>query len=218
MKVFTVIGTSGSGKTTTIETVVAELCRRGYRVGSVKEIHFEAFAIDPVPTSNTRRHRAAGASLVTARGYHETDVLYPEKLAMKDILRHYRGYDWVALEGVDDLPVPAVICTLDKLRDNVICISGRLGAEMQEYQGLQTFNVLKNAAALCDFLEENVPDYLECYDPEDPDPGVEIALSVGGKPVRMVPFVQRILRNAVFAVVKELEGYEEGAEVKIRLR
>ena len=218
MKVFTVVGTSGSGKTTVIEAAVAELVRRGYRVGSVKEIHFGAFAIDPVPTSNTRRHRAAGASLVTARGYHETDVLYPEKLAMKDVLRHYRDYGWVALEGVDDLPVPAVICTLDKLRENAICISGRLGAEMAEHHGLPAFNVLENPAALCDFLEANVPDYLECYDPADPDPGVDITLTVDGRPVRMVPFVQKILRNAVMGVVGELEGYAEGAEVEIQLK
>ena len=217
MKVFTVVGTSGSGKTTVIEAIVAELCRRGYKVGSVKEIHFEAFAIDPVPTSNTRRHRAAGASLVTARGNHETDVLYPEKLDMKAILRHYRGYDWVALEGVDDLPVPAVICTIDKLRDEAICISGKLGAEIDEYQGLPAFNVLENPAALCDFLEANAPDYLECYDPDDPDAGVDIALNVNGKPIRMAPFVQRILRNAVLGVVRELEGYEEGAEVVVRI-
>jgi len=218
VRVFTVIGISGSGKTTVIEAVVAELCRRGYRVGSVKEIHYEAFAIDPVPTSNTRRHRAAGASLVTARGYRETDVLYPEKLGMKEILRHYRDYDWVALEGVDDLPVPAVICTLDKLRDGAICVSGRLGVEIEEYQGLPAFNVLESPAALCDFLEANVPDYLECYAPDDPDPGADIALSVCGKDIRMVPFVQRILRNAVLGVVGELEGYSEGAEVEIRLK
>ena len=218
MKVFSVVGTSGSGKTTTIEAIVTELCRRGYKIGSVKEIHFEAFAIDPVPTSNTRRHRAAGASLVTARGYHETDVLYPEKLGMKDILRHYGGYGWVALEGVDDLPVPTVICSPDKPLDNAICVSGRLGAALGEYHGLPAFNALENPAVLCDFLEANVPDYLECYDPDDPDPGVDIALIVGGKPVRMVPFVQRILRNAVLGVVGELEGYEEGAEVEIRLK
>jgi len=218
MKVFTVVGTSGSGKTTVIEAVVAELVRRGHKVGSVKEIHFEAFAIDPVPTSNTRRHRAAGASLVTARGYHETDVLYPEKLGMKDVLWHYRDYGWVALEGVDDLPAPAVICTLDKLRGNAICVSGRLGAEMEAYQGLPAFDVLENPAALCDFLEANVPDYLECYDPDDPRPGVDVALTVGGKPVRMAPFVQKILRNAVLGVVGELEGYSEGAEVEIRLK
>ena len=218
MKVFSVVGTSGSGKTTTIEAVVAALVRRGHRVGSVKEIHFEAFEIDPSPGSNTRRHRAAGASLVTARGYRETDVLYPEKLPMREILRHYRDYDWVALEGVDDLPVPAVICTRDKLRGGAICAAGKLGAELNEYEGLPAFNVLENAEALCDFLEANVPDYLECYDPDDPDPGVDIALTVDGKPIRMAPFVQKILRNAVLGVAKELEGYQEGAEVEIRLK
>jgi len=228
MKVFTVVGTSGSGKTTVIEAVVAELVRRGYQTGSVKEIHFEGFEIDPSPGSNTHRHRSAGAALVTARGNRETDVLYPEKLPMKEILRHYKGYDWVALEGVDDLPVPAVICTPDKMRDGAVCVSGRLGASFspqricgfagdpeEEFQGLPAFNVLEDAAALCDFLEENIPDYLECFDPADTDPGVNIALMIDGKPVRMVPFVQRILRNAVLGVVKELEGYREGAAVEI---
>jgi len=230
VKVFTVVGTSGSGKTTVIEAVVAEFTRRGYNVGSVKEIHFEAFAIDPAPTSNTHRHRSAGASLVTARGYRETDVLYPEKLPMREILRHYRGYDWVALEGVDDLPVPAVLCTLDKLRDNAICISGKLGAEILssgspanprirwgDMHGLPAFNVLENPAALCDFLEASVPDYLECHDPADPDPGADITLTIDGKEIRMVPFVQKILYNAALGVVKELEGYQEGATVEIRI-
>jgi len=218
MKVFTVVGTSGSGKTTVIEAVVAELVRRGYQTGSVKEIHYEGFEIDPAPGSNTHRHRAAGAALVTARGNKETDVLYPEKLPMREILRHYKNYDWVALEGVDDLPVPAVICTPDKTRGGAVCVSGKLGASLEAFQGLPAFNVLEDAAALCDFLEANVPDYLECFDPGDPDPGVDIALMIGGRPVRMVPFVQRILRNAALGVVKELEGYREGAEVEIRLK
>ncbi len=224
MKVFTVVGTSGSGKTTTVEAVVAEFCRRGYRVGSVKEIHYEAFAIDPSPTSNTHRHRAAGAELVTARGYHETDLLYPEKLRMQSILRHYREYDWVALEGVDDLCVPAILCAHNvaglelKWREDAICLAGRIGAELQKYRSLPAFNALEDASALCDFLQAQVPDYLECYDPNDPDAGVDITLTVDGTPLRMVPFVQKILRNAAIGVVRELEGYREGAEVVIRLK
>jgi len=157
MKVFTVVGTSGSGKTTTIEAVIAEFRRRGYRVGSVKEIHYEAFAIDPSPTSNTHRHRAAGAELVTARGRYETDLLYPEKLPMKTILRQYKEYDWVVLEGVDDLPVPAVLCSADKPRDNAICASGKLSA----CAGLPAFHPLENPEGLCDFLEAHVQLFAE---------------------------------------------------------
>jgi molybdopterin-guanine dinucleotide biosynthesis protein B len=46
MKVFSVIGLSKSGKTTTIENIIKELRRRNYTVGSVKEIHFEKFKMD----------------------------------------------------------------------------------------------------------------------------------------------------------------------------
>jgi len=216
MKAFSVVGTSGSGKTTTIEAVIAELRRRGYRVGSVKEIHYEAFAID-TQGSNTHRHREAGAELVAARGQYETDLLYPAQLPMRDILRHYRGYDWVALEGVTELPVPKVICTLDKLDENSICVSGKLSMQGIAH-ALPVYNALEDAAALCDFLEAEVPDYLECYDPDDPDSDINITLRIDGKEIRMVPFVQRILRNAVLGVASELEGWQEGASVEISFK
>ena len=215
MKVFAVTGTSGSGKTTTIEALIAQLRRRGYRVGSVKEIHYEAFAID-TPASNTHRHRQAGAELVTARGHGETDLLYPAQLPMRDILRHYKGYDWVVLEGVEELPVPAVICTLDKQNAFSICISGRLSTQLTEHE-LPVFNALENPAALCDFLEAAVPDYLECYDPDEPACDFDIALKIDGQEIRMVPFVQKILRNAVLGVASELEGYREGAQIEVLL-
>jgi len=218
MKLFTVIGTSGSGKTTTIEAVVSELRQRGYRVGSVKEIHYEAFAIDPSPGSNTHRHRAAGAGLVTARGLYETDILYPGKLPMKDILWHYKDYDWVALEGVEDIYAPVIVCSADKSFENAICTAGKLGAEFPEYPGLPGFNPLEAAAALCDFLEAEVPDYLACWDPGEPESGVDITLTVDGQPIRMVPFVQKILRNALLGVAQELEGYREGARLEVLLK
>ncbi|MDR0531312.1 MAG: molybdopterin-guanine dinucleotide biosynthesis protein MobB [Oscillospiraceae bacterium] len=221
MKVFTVVGTSGSGKTTTIEAVVAEFARRGCRIGSVKEIHYDAFEIDPNPGSNTHRHRAAGAAPVAARGARETDLLYPGKLPMQEILRHYRDCDWVALEGVDDLPVPAVICAHSeamleqKWRANAVCVAGRAAGQLKEYRGAPAFNALTEAAALCDYLEARTPDYLACYDPADPDVGAEIKLTIDGREIRMVPFVQKILRNAVLGVARELEGYREGAALEL---
>jgi molybdopterin-guanine dinucleotide biosynthesis protein B len=210
VKVFSVLGTSQSGKTTTIEAIISELRLRGFRVGSVKDIHFDAFAID-TPGTNTHRHRQAGAELVTARGHNETDLLYPAQLPMRDLLRHYQGYDWVALEGVADLPVPNVICTADKQNELTICAAGKYSGD------LRTFDARTQAVELCDFLQERVPDYLECYDPAEPQPPFTIHLAINGQPVRMVPFVQKILRNAVLGVASELEGYQEGASIEIRI-
>ena len=129
MKAVAVNGISKSGKTTVCEALISVLRRRGYTVGSVKEIHFEAFAIDPDPTTNTRRHRAAGADLVTARGMYETDILYQTKLPMEEIFRHY-NHDFLVLEGVSDCNVLSIVtahsveAVQDHLDERTAAVSG----------------------------------------------------------------------------------------------
>jgi len=46
----------------------------------------------------------------------------------------------------------------------------------------------------------------------------EVELYVDGKAVPMVPFVQRILRNAVLGVAQELRGFRAGSSIEIRMR
>src|SRR5690554_4343904 len=111
MKVFSVVGITESGKTTTIENIIKELRKRNYTVGSVKEIHFEQFKID-VEGSNTHRHKMAGSQLVTARGYYETDILFQNRLSMNEILNFY-NHDYVILEGVRDTCAPKIVTAHD---------------------------------------------------------------------------------------------------------
>jgi len=248
MKVLSVCGITGSGKTTTIEQIIRGLTARGYRVGSVKEIHFEAFAIDPSPTSNTNRHRLAGAGLVTARGYHETDVLFPAMLEMRKILSFYEGFDYVVLEGVDDIPVPTIVTAharedlTAKWSDFVFCVSGRIADELTEHNGVPAISAITDADALVDLIERVVYDLLPDADPKccsacgrtcrelgakilrgeakrgdcAVDRGVE--LYIGGRRVDMVPFVQNVLRGTVLGVVRELNGYSEGAEIVVKYK
>ena len=95
----------------------------------MKEIHFEQFAIDPVPTSNTNRHKAAGSQLVTARGLSETDVLYQSMLPILEILEHY-DHDYVILEGVTDCNVPRILTAhneqelIERIDCRAVCVSG----------------------------------------------------------------------------------------------
>ncbi len=60
-----VVGTSGSGKTTTIEYLISRLSKDGFRVGSVKHIHHADFSMDTRGT-DTWRHTHAGTTLTVA--------------------------------------------------------------------------------------------------------------------------------------------------------
>lgn len=213
MKVFSVVGVHHSGKTTIIENVIKELRNRGYSVGSVKEIHFEKFAIDTEGT-NTHRHKMAGSQLVTARGIYETDILYQTKLNMDEILKFY-NHDYVVLEGVTDIRVPKIISAhteeevLERLDELTFAISGKLSNELKEFNGLPVINPIENIKALVDLIEDKVWDYtMEPYN---------IRLQIGGKDIEMVPFVKKVLLNTALGVVKELKGYEEGKDIRIHI-
>jgi len=163
MKVFSVFGVSKSGKTTTIELLIRELIKRGYTVGSVKDIHFEQFAIDP-PGTNTNRHKQAGANPVTARGFNETDVMFNRQLPISEILRFY-NQDYVVLEGVREPGIPAIITAhsteeLDAQRaPDIFAISGRIAAKIDIYDGLPAIDATCDIKALTDLAEEKSADW-----------------------------------------------------------
>jgi len=60
-----VVGTSGSGKTSTIEYLTAHLTKLGFRVGVAKHVHLEGFTID-TEGKDTWKHARAGARIVVA--------------------------------------------------------------------------------------------------------------------------------------------------------
>ncbi|NLO22189.1 MAG: molybdopterin-guanine dinucleotide biosynthesis protein B [Syntrophomonadaceae bacterium] len=158
MKVFSIIGISKSGKTTTAEAIISELCRRGYTVGSVKDIHFTGFALDQEGT-NTHRHKQAGAQPVTARGLYETDVMFPQRLSLSAILAFYHQ-DFVVLEGALDFRGPGIIaaCTEgeieDRKRDNIFAIAGQISNRLTEYLGLPVIDARSQAGKLVDLIEK----------------------------------------------------------------
>ncbi len=248
MKVFSVVGTSLTGKTTTIENIIQELRKRRYSIGSVKDIHYEKFAIDTEGT-NTDRHYKAGSQLVTARGIYETDILFKNRLSIKDILRFY-DHDFVVLEGVEDFVAPKIICASttdeidDKLDATAIAISGKIANKINEYRGIPAVNALEEPVLLVDLIEKQVCPVLpnmaedccnecgysckklleriirgkskrdECLLERES----QIRLTIDGKKIDIVPFVQAVLKNTVKGVVKELEGYKQHAEIKIEIK
>lgn len=163
MKVFSVYGYSKSGKTTTIECLIKELVRRRYTVGTVKEIHFESFAIDTTG-SNTDRHGRAGAGLVTARGLYETDILFKERLPIQEILKFYTQ-DFVILEGVTDFDAPKILCASNlhdaakRMDPSVFVISGVISNDISCCGNLPAISAVKDIEKLTDLVEKTVKDW-----------------------------------------------------------
>ncbi len=163
MKVFSIFGASDSGKTTTTEIVIAELCRRGYSVGSIKDIHFNDFVMDKEGT-DTWRHKQAGSQLVTARGLYETDLLFIKRLPLKELIKFY-NQDFLVLEGANSFLGPGIISAhneeeIDRRnRSTIFAIVGRISEKITDYKGLPVYDARKDVTKLTDLIEEMVPEW-----------------------------------------------------------
>ncbi|MFO7941456.1 MAG: molybdopterin-guanine dinucleotide biosynthesis protein MobB [Bacillota bacterium] len=247
MRVFAVTGPTGSGKTTTIEMIIAELGHRRYSVGSVKEIHYEDFTID-TPGTNTDRHYRAGAQQVCALGLTETDVLYKRRLDIREVLSHF-DHDFVVCEGVEDPTIPRILTAErvddleDRFSENVFAISGKVSAGLGEFRGLPAIDATRNVEELVDLIEKRTFPLLPGVDPEccgacgyscaqmtamilrgaatpDDCPVINrprVRLKVAGNQIPMVPFVQSLVANAVMGVAGELEGYRPHATIQVEI-
>jgi molybdopterin-guanine dinucleotide biosynthesis protein B len=78
------VGTSGSGKTTTIEYLISQLSKEDYRVGAVKHIHHEDFTIDTEGT-NTWRFAQAGSKVIVAVSPQEIATIKKVPAERQDI-------------------------------------------------------------------------------------------------------------------------------------
>lgn len=162
MKIITVVGIRKSGKTGTVEALLRELKARGLKAGSCKTVFCPTFSMDKAG-SNTARHRAAGAALVTARARNETALIWPKALPLSKLLEAYRGMDWVLLEGDYEAPVPRLVAAhhradaVQRMNDRTLAFTGRVSCTDEELP-LPRFNALTDAAALIDFLDARVPD------------------------------------------------------------
>lgn len=164
MKVFSVFGVSKTGKTSSVAAIICELRKRGHSVGSVKDIHFEGFAVDR-EGSDTWQHRQAGAQLVTARGVSETDLFFPGRLSLVQVLALY-DHDFVVLEGENGFCGPGILTAKNtdeidaRMHERIFAITGCISEECTEYAGLPIINSLKEASRLADLIEQSVPEWL----------------------------------------------------------
>lgn len=221
MRIVMIKGYSKTGKTSTVTALVKELRRRGYTVGTVKDIHFEGYYADD-PGTDTYKHRQAGARRVTALGKSDTSIIVDRHMKIEEILKYYKE-DFVILEGDSGLKCPTIITgkttdDLDKrMCDEAIAFSGIIAgdltnnteAQLKEYKGLPIINGITEVEKMADLVEKKTLSATG---------DIDVELTIGGEDVFMVPFVKNTIKNVVIGAVKALDGYEEGKEIVIKVK
>jgi len=247
LKAFSVFGVTQSGKTTTVERIISELCKRGYRVGSIKNIHFEDYAIDTVGT-NTWRHRQAGAEMVVARGLYETDVLIPQQLSIEKILSFF-DHDYVVIEGVSHTLIPKILCAKDekeieeRFNNLVFAICGRISNEISNYGDTPVINALLEVERLVDLIEDKLSSNLPFINAVEQCQAcgsdcrnmasrilhgkalvteclVEngVTVKVGNRELPVDYLQQMHIKDSLGKVLSQLESYNEDDDIIIKIR
>lgn len=182
MRIITVVGIRGAGKTTVVECLLRALADRGLRAGTVKTVFCPTFHMDK-PGSNTYRHTAAGAALVTAKAETETTVLYPYPLRPSEILAHYRDCGWVLCEGDYDLPVARVVAAhgpedaRERINDRTVAVSGLIANNQDALDGLPVLHPERDIDQLVALLMEKTPDIQDLSALDEALNGPDAALS-----------------------------------------
>ncbi|MCW3982866.1 MAG: molybdopterin-guanine dinucleotide biosynthesis protein B [Candidatus Bathyarchaeota archaeon] len=121
-QVIAAIGTSGSGKTTTLEYLITNLTNEGYKIGAIKHIHLQNFTLDREGT-NTWRYAKAGAKIVVGLSPHEIATIKKIETASTQIDQIIKSLepenlDIIFIEGLHDTmskrsDIPKIITAKD---------------------------------------------------------------------------------------------------------
>lgn len=170
IKVIAVVGTKKSGKTTTTESLIRELTRRGYKVATIKHVPEPDFTID-TPGKDTWRHAQAGAKTIISAA--ATEIATIEKIPLETVsldalIKRCKGNDVVFIEGLKkkvakrrSIPKIVVATTMDEAMNAVetykpiLAFSGPYSTENLNFE-FPYADAVKNPEKLADIVENQV--------------------------------------------------------------
>ena len=167
MNILSVIGAGrNNGKTTTVECLVRELTTRGFKVGTIKQIHEMDFSMD-LEGKDTWRHAKAGAKIVVSAAPSEICAIkniegknrFKEAMHMLEV----ESLDYVIVEGDPGITMPRILAVrtgedakrvLEKM-DLVICISSLSPTNVKDNDiEKPVINPQKNIGEIADIVEK----------------------------------------------------------------
>jgi len=158
--VVSVVGTTGSGKTTFLEQLIQELKVRNWQVGIIKnDVH--GFDIDK-PGKSTWRFREAGADNVMICGPDKMAFIerHEVKKGLDYYLTFFKGMDLVLTEGFKRENKPKLeLYRKENAKDYLLCEETELAALITDDKPPKDIKKpifrFQDIEKIADFLEEN---------------------------------------------------------------
>ena len=156
--VVSIVGRSESGKTTLIETLIPELRRRGYRIGTIKHTH-HALDIDQTGKDSSR-HRAAGAQTVILASSGQIAMIKATPSdSVAGLIKYFDDVDLLITEGYKREKTPKIEVLRAEVHTELLCRNDP-GLIAVATDADITVNVpvfrLDDAAPIAAFIEQRV--------------------------------------------------------------
>jgi len=229
--IIAVVGSRKSGKTTTVETIVKELTKKGYRVATVKHIHEPNFTID-AKGKDTWRHAQAGAQITVGVSQNELATIKKAetaKYSLSDITQNCEdNTDIIILEGfrnliAQDQTVPKVVTAKnqDEIKEAmrtikpILAFTGPIHKSETAALTIPYVDIETEPKKLTEIIDKRVGPIIQ----KRRESKETLSIKINGKMVPLNPYVQNVARNVLFAIVSTLKGVsiEKDENVQITL-
>ncbi len=229
--IIAVVGSRKSGKTTTVEAIVRELTRKGYRIATIKHIHEPNFTID-AKGKDTWRHAQAGATItvgVSKKEFATIRKVDTTKYVLSDITQNCQdNTDIIVLEGfrgvvAQDLTVPKVVTAKneDEIEEAVqvfkpiLAFTGSVSKRETTDLKIPVVDVKKEPEKLIEIIEKRVAPIIQ----KRRESKETLNININGKMLPLNQYVQKVTRNVLFAVISTLKGaaIKEDENVQINI-